>query len=84
MTKDSPRQQRYFPLISIIIAIIVGAVGGYNVKVYLASNFPQLTDAAEGIKPSELEDLEKQVEELKKKEDELVAKLEDYQEKIIY
>ncbi|NES68464.1 MAG: hypothetical protein F6K24_26125 [Okeania sp. SIO2D1] len=81
MTKDSPRQQRYFPFISIIIAIIVGAVGGYNVKEYLASNLPQLKDAPEEIKPSELENLEKQVEELKKKEDELVAKLEDSQEK---
>lgn len=81
MTKDSPRQQRYFPWIPIIIAVILGFVGGYNVKEYLASNLPELKDAPEEIKPSELEDLEKQVEELKKNEDQLVVKLEDCQEK---
>ncbi|MEB3341491.1 hypothetical protein [Okeania sp.] len=50
-------------------------------KEYLASNLPELKDAPEEIKPSELEDLEKQVEELKKNEDQLVVKLEDCQEK---
>ncbi|MEM1170873.1 MAG: hypothetical protein AAGJ08_17785 [Cyanobacteria bacterium P01_H01_bin.35] len=78
VSREFARQQWKNRLLQALILIIItnpfAAFGGYKLREYLVSNFPQLIGVVETVKPSVLEDLQKQVEEMTNDRDELVAK----------
>ncbi|NES70114.1 MAG: hypothetical protein F6K24_35330 [Okeania sp. SIO2D1] len=64
-------------IILIILIAPLSAFGGYKLREYLVSNFPQLIGVTPLVTPSELEELEKQVESGNKRSEEKVKELEN-------